>query len=104
ARPPVQEVQTAGQQDDRSQSAPGHQGDLPAPERVKELAPEIDREVGIAGPKVFRELACRHVERAEDHVEEGEGGSKVPVEPLVLRGVVPAVEHGAGEEVAEWPE
>src|SRR5436305_113227 len=70
-------------------------------ERVDELPPKTIREVRLAVAELLRQLAGRHVERPEDEVEKREGRGEVLVEPLLLRRVVPAVEHRAGEDVLE---
>src|SRR6185437_9169207 len=72
--------------------------------RMDELAPEIIREVGIAVAELLRQLARRHVERAEYHIEKGKGRGEVFVESLFLCGVMPTMKHRTGEDVAQWSE
>src|SRR5260370_1332941 len=73
-------------------------------EGVGELAEEGCGHGGVAAAEAFGQLAFGEVEGAEEQVEGGEGGREVPVEPLLLAGVMPAVEDGAGQDVAEGAE
>src|SRR6185295_13778945 len=52
---------------------------------------------------MFRLAVPRHVKRTEDDIEEGKGRGEILIETLILRRVMPAMKHRAGEDIAEDP-
>ena len=75
-----------------------------ATERVGHLREETRRDIAARHAVDFRSYVGGHVKRAPQQIEEREGWRKVSVHAFVGGGVVPTMEHGAGEQVLERAE
>src|SRR5215469_9966917 len=76
----------------RRPTSRGPKGPLSAPERVEHLLAKARRKALVGDPVVRREPGRRHVEGAEDHIEDREGRRIVLLAANLRRAVVPAVE------------
>src|SRR5580698_170323 len=72
-------------------------------ERVRKLGWKRLGKLTLGDAVIIRQLADRHIEGAEQHIEHREGRGKIPLAAALRRGVVPAVEHRAGDDVFERP-
>src|SRR5687768_8031208 len=69
-------------------------------ERIEQLAAEA-RGDGVSDAIAVGAFPRRHIEGAEQHVEDREGGREVARAAAVRRRMMPAMEDGTGEEVFE---
>src|ERR1700722_17099570 len=70
---------------------------------MRELAGKACRKRSIGNAVIIGQLAFRHVEGAENDVEDREGCREVLFPTLVGRVVMPAVEYRSGDNVFERP-
>src|SRR5579862_5607224 len=70
-------------------------------ERMGELGRKRLGKFALGDAVMIGQLAGRHIEGAEHDIEHREGRGKIPLAAALLGGVVPAVEHRAGDEVFE---